>query len=175
MNPWTHVRCEQRSENRPDWCFLSSARTIKMWYYVVCFITLIPTFHVLHTAPVVDLESYLPDIAETIGWRDMQDIATRSRIIGTIIESCKLDHPNDSQEQTFRLLQIWVEKQGMQASTNLIQILQNMDRRGKAEKVMDIVSPPWMCRLWALFKYLRCCLYELLFWTRCLSVCTWTL
>ncbi|TNN81814.1 Tumor necrosis factor receptor superfamily member 6 [Liparis tanakae] len=91
-------------------------------------------------APVVDLQPHLSDIAETIGWRDMHVVAMKSRIESAIIESCRLDYPNDSQEQTLRLLHIWVESQGREASRVLIQSLQTSDRRGKAEKVMAILS-----------------------------------
>ncbi|XP_056292069.1 tumor necrosis factor receptor superfamily member 23 [Pseudoliparis swirei] len=91
-------------------------------------------------APVVDLQPHLSDIAETIGWRDMHVVALKSRIESAIIESCRLDHPNDSQEQTLRLLQIWVESQGNEASRILIESLQNSNRRAKAEKVIAILS-----------------------------------
>ncbi|XP_034408489.1 tumor necrosis factor receptor superfamily member 23 [Cyclopterus lumpus] len=91
-------------------------------------------------APVVDLQPHLSDIADIIGWRDMQVVALRSRMENATIESCRLDHPHNSQEQTLQLLQIWVESQGNEASRILIQSLQNSSRRGKAEKVKDILS-----------------------------------
>lgn len=108
-------------------------------YYVVCLITLIPTFPVFHVAPVVDLQPYLPDIARIIGWNDAKAIATRSGIQNAVIESCLLNHPNDSLEQALELLNIWVEKQGKEASNILVKSLQDLDKRGKAEKIIELL------------------------------------
>ncbi|XP_070772200.1 tumor necrosis factor receptor superfamily member 6 [Enoplosus armatus] len=87
----------------------------------------------------VDIQLHLPDIAKEIGWKDMQDIAMRSGI-GNAIDVCKLDYPGDSQEQTLQLLKVWVESQGRGAPRNLIQNLNQIGRKGKAEKVTDILS-----------------------------------
>uniref|UniRef100_A0A8P4K464 Apoptosis-mediating surface antigen FAS n=1 Tax=Dicentrarchus labrax TaxID=13489 RepID=A0A8P4K464_DICLA len=80
-----------------------------------------------------DLQPYLPDIAEAMGWKDMKYVAIRSKIPMTAIESCQLDHPHDSKEQTVKLLMIWVEKQGSDAAKNLLEILQRSGKRRKAE------------------------------------------
>ncbi|XP_037639261.1 tumor necrosis factor receptor superfamily member 22 [Sebastes umbrosus] len=90
--------------------------------------------------PVVDLQSHMTDIAEAIGWRDMREVAMRSLIPIPTIESCELNHPGNSQEQTLELLKIWVEKQGREASKNLVQILEDKGKRGKAESVVQILS-----------------------------------
>uniref|UniRef100_A0A8C4NRI1 Apoptosis-mediating surface antigen FAS n=1 Tax=Dicentrarchus labrax TaxID=13489 RepID=A0A8C4NRI1_DICLA len=87
-----------------------------------------------------DLQPYLPDIAEAMGWKDMKYVAIRSKIPMTAIESCQLDHPHDSKEQTVKLLMIWVEKQGSDAAKNLLEILQRSGKRRKAENVKDILS-----------------------------------
>ncbi|XP_037321626.1 tumor necrosis factor receptor superfamily member 6-like [Pungitius pungitius] len=94
------------------------------------------------TAQVVDLQPHLPDIAEIIGWKDMKEVATRSGIQDPVIESCQLDHPNDSQEQTLQLLKIWVEMQGKEASNMLVKILEENKKRGKAEKIIEQLSKP---------------------------------
>ncbi|XP_031162909.1 tumor necrosis factor receptor superfamily member 23 isoform X2 [Sander lucioperca] len=93
-------------------------------------------------APVVDLQPHLPDIAEVIGWRDLEVVAIRSSIPNTAIEACKINHPHSIEEATLELLKIWVEKNGREASRNLVQILQRSGKRDKAEKVMDILSRP---------------------------------
>ncbi|AWP13883.1 putative tumor necrosis factor receptor superfamily member 6 [Scophthalmus maximus] len=90
--------------------------------------------------PVKDLHLHLPDIAAILGWKDMKDVAMRSGISTTAIDSCKLDHPNNSEEQTLQLLVKWVEKQGMGASKDLIEILQKSDKHFKAEKVKEILQ-----------------------------------
>lgn len=80
------------------------------------------------------------DIAAAIGWKDMQEIAMRSGIQSTTIDSHKLDHPGDCQEQTLQLLRTWVESQGKKAPENLIQTLQKSGKKLQAEKVAKILS-----------------------------------
>ncbi|XP_031695548.1 tumor necrosis factor receptor superfamily member 23 [Anarrhichthys ocellatus] len=89
---------------------------------------------------VVDLQPHRSDIAKAIGWKDMRDVARRSGISEKDIESCQLDNPDDSQEQTVQLLNKWMEKQGKEASKNLIKILDQNDKRTTAERVMEILS-----------------------------------
>ncbi|KAF7668377.1 hypothetical protein LDENG_00016890 [Lucifuga dentata] len=91
-------------------------------------------------APIVDLTSFLPDIAELLDWKDMRDIAIRSEIPSTTIKSCQQNNPQDTQEQTFQLLSRWVEKQGRTASTDLIEMLRRSGQKAKAERVMDLLS-----------------------------------
>ncbi|XP_078129334.1 tumor necrosis factor receptor superfamily member 6 isoform X2 [Sander vitreus] len=93
-------------------------------------------------APVVDLQPHLPDIAEAIGWRDMKVVAMRSKILNPTIEACQMNCPGNIQEATLELLKIWVEKNGKEASRNLVQILQRNGKRDTAEMVMDILSRP---------------------------------
>ncbi|XP_034007668.1 tumor necrosis factor receptor superfamily member 23-like [Trematomus bernacchii] len=81
------------------------------------------------------LERDLPDIAEIIGWTDMKDVATRSGMLDTAIENCRLNHVGDAREQTLELLQEFVKKEGNQASTTLIQTLQNSNKRRIEERV----------------------------------------
>ncbi|KAK9541451.1 hypothetical protein VZT92_001493 [Zoarces viviparus] len=92
-------------------------------------------------APVVDLQPHhLPAIAKALGWKDMREVARLSDIPEKDIESCQLDHRDDSQEQTVQLLKIWVEKQGRGASKNLIKILEESEKRTTAESVRKILS-----------------------------------
>ncbi|XP_035519231.1 tumor necrosis factor receptor superfamily member 6 [Morone saxatilis] len=88
----------------------------------------------------VDLQPRLPDIAEALGWKDMKEVAIRSNIPMTVIDSCQLDIPGDSKEQTLKLLLNWVESQGSDAAKNLLEILQRSGKRRKAERVKEILS-----------------------------------
>nr|XP_046258534.1 tumor necrosis factor receptor superfamily member 26 isoform X2 [Scatophagus argus] len=87
-----------------------------------------------------DIGPHLSDIADVIGWKPMRDIAMRDKISDATIDSCKLNYPGDSQEQTLQLLKIWVESQGMNAGKNLIQRLETSGKRSKAEEVMHILD-----------------------------------
>ncbi|GAA6229330.1 tumor necrosis factor receptor superfamily member 6 isoform X1 [Lates japonicus] len=93
----------------------------------------------LQPLKVSDIQPHLPDIAEELGWKDMKDIAIRCGIPPATIESCVLNHPGDAREATFELLRIWVEREGSGAGPKLIQILQNSNRKHKAEMVTDIL------------------------------------
>ncbi|XP_060895893.1 tumor necrosis factor receptor superfamily member 26 [Labrus mixtus] len=89
--------------------------------------------------PEVDLQHLIPDIATAIGWKDMKKLAIRSHVPTATIETCELDHPGDSGEQTCKLLTIWVEKEGRQASKRLIEMLNESNKKVKAERVMDLL------------------------------------
>ncbi|XP_028983607.1 tumor necrosis factor receptor superfamily member 6-like isoform X2 [Betta splendens] len=89
--------------------------------------------------PLIDLYPHLPDIADTIGWKEMERLAMRSGIPKNDIESCKLNRPNDVQSQTLELLKIWTEKNGREASRKLIQMLNNNNMRDKSEAVKSIL------------------------------------
>ncbi|KAF3842002.1 hypothetical protein F7725_023953 [Dissostichus mawsoni] len=82
------------------------------------------------------LERDLPDIAEIIGWTDMKAVAIRSGMLDTTIENCRLNNVGDAREQTLKLLQEFVQKEGRQALTTLIKTLQNSGKRGIAERVI---------------------------------------
>ncbi|XP_021436181.2 tumor necrosis factor receptor superfamily member 6 isoform X1 [Oncorhynchus mykiss] len=89
----------------------------------------------------VNLWPHLPDIAKTLGWRDMKQVAECSGMTHTAIESHQLNFPNDSQEQCSSLLRAWVEKEGMTtASVTLVQTLLRMKKKVKAEDIMAIIS-----------------------------------
>ncbi|XP_018552354.1 tumor necrosis factor receptor superfamily member 6 isoform X2 [Lates calcarifer] len=93
----------------------------------------------LEPLEVSDIEPHLSDIAEELGWKDMKDVAIRCGIPPARIESCELNHRGDAQEATLELLRIWVEREGSGAGRKLIQILQNSNKKRKAEKVTDIL------------------------------------
>ncbi|XP_051935865.1 tumor necrosis factor receptor superfamily member 6-like isoform X2 [Hippocampus zosterae] len=89
--------------------------------------------------PCTDPSRHLPAIAEELGWKTMVNVATRSGINMVTIDSCRLDHPHDSEERTLQLLRKWTEYQGMDAMENLIQILHDIRQNYKAQKVKSIV------------------------------------
>ncbi|KAF3842001.1 hypothetical protein F7725_023952, partial [Dissostichus mawsoni] len=76
----------------------------------------------------------LPDIAEIIGWTNMKAVATRSGMLDTTIENCRLNHVGDAREQTLELLKEFVQKEGSQAHTTLIKTLQNSNKIRIAER-----------------------------------------
>nr|XP_046207850.1 tumor necrosis factor receptor superfamily member 6-like isoform X1 [Oncorhynchus gorbuscha] len=89
----------------------------------------------------VNLWPHLPDIAKTLGWRDMKQVAECSGMTHADIESHQLNFPNDSQEQCSSLLRAWVEKEGMTtASETLVQTLLRMKKKVKAEDIVAIIS-----------------------------------
>uniref|UniRef100_A0A3Q3WL91 Uncharacterized protein n=1 Tax=Mola mola TaxID=94237 RepID=A0A3Q3WL91_MOLML len=83
-----------------------------------------------------DIGPLLPDIAKVIGWRNMRDVAMRSSILDTVIESCRLNHPGDTQEQTLELLKTWVEKEGSDAGKKLVECLRKSHKNTKAKKIL---------------------------------------
>ncbi len=70
----------------------------------------------------------------------MHRIAMRTHIPQTVIESVKLNHPNDAEEQTLELLTKWTEKQGMKGGRKLVEILHDIGKKGKASKVTEILT-----------------------------------
>uniref|UniRef100_A0A1A8CK46 Fas (TNF receptor superfamily, member 6) n=1 Tax=Nothobranchius kadleci TaxID=1051664 RepID=A0A1A8CK46_NOTKA len=89
--------------------------------------------------PMVKVQPLILDIAETLGWRDMKDLAIRSGIPDTRIDAVRLNHPNDIEEACQSLLRIWVEKTGRNASVELVQSLRRSGKRDKAEKILEIL------------------------------------
>lgn len=89
--------------------------------------------------PDVDLQHHLPDIANIIIWTEMKDIAAQSGVSKATIDSCKLNHPGDSREQTYELLMHWVEGESRGAGRKLIEMLNKNGKRAKAEKVKEIL------------------------------------
>ncbi|KAL3971956.1 actin-binding protein IPP [Sarotherodon galilaeus] len=90
--------------------------------------------------PDVDIEPHLPDIARELGWRDARNLALRSGINAATIDTCEMDYRNDAEERTLQLLLKWVQKEGKQASKKLIENLEEMNQKKKAEQIRDILS-----------------------------------
>lgn len=84
------------------------------------------------------MQPLLPDIASKLGWRKMKNIALRSGIPKTVIETVELEYPKDIEERTLDLLGRWVESRGRCASKDLIEMLQKSGKIDTAEKILDI-------------------------------------
>ncbi|XP_077350996.1 tumor necrosis factor receptor superfamily member 6 isoform X2 [Festucalex cinctus] len=83
---------------------------------------------------------HLPAIVEQLGWTTMSKVAIWSGMNPVIVESCQLNHPHDSQEQTLQLLKTFVQEKGKDAMDNLIQILHDIKQKDKAQKSIPVGS-----------------------------------
>ncbi|XP_061545963.1 tumor necrosis factor receptor superfamily member 6-like isoform X2 [Phycodurus eques] len=90
--------------------------------------------------PDTDPIRHLPAVAEVLGWTTMANVARRSGMSPIVIDSCELDYPRNSQEQTLQLLRKWVEEQGMDAMKKLIQTLTNIKQNYTAQRVLAVLS-----------------------------------
>lgn len=86
------------------------------------------------------LSPLLPDIANHVEWTVMRDVAIRSGMPRTAVDAHKHNHPQDHREQTFHLLHEWVERQGKDASKQLVKALQDMGKKNTAETVVAIIN-----------------------------------
>ncbi|KAM9804152.1 tumor necrosis factor receptor superfamily member 6 [Neosynchiropus ocellatus] len=123
------------------WCFLRKRRQPSGWDPV----SQNPEStspHEMEMAQIknVDLGKHMPDIVEILGWSDMKEIATRSRLPQTTIDFCFENHRGNAREQTHELLQEWVENMGKAASQHLIQTLEKMNRKAKVQKIKVLLS-----------------------------------
>lgn len=85
------------------------------------------------------LRSYIPDIAEAIGWTTMRNLAMHSKIPEGRIQSCVEDHPTNSVERTIALLKIWEEKESKNAAPKLIQYLKENNQNTTVDEVLKIM------------------------------------
>lgn len=125
--------------------FIQGARRVLVilcilsWTFHLIFIELFSTYFCVFSDDV-NLEPLLPDVAKELGWKDMKSVAVHSGIAMAVIESCKRDYPNDTEEQTLQLLRRWVEKEDGDAANKLIRILKNKDKKCKAENISYMLS-----------------------------------
>uniref|UniRef100_A0A667YNM4 Uncharacterized protein n=1 Tax=Myripristis murdjan TaxID=586833 RepID=A0A667YNM4_9TELE len=92
------------------------------------------------TPGCVDLFPFLPEIANLMEWTVMRDVAVRSGMPLTAIDVHEENHPRDRREQIFHLLREWVEREGKEASKQLVKTLQDMGKRNTAEAVVAIIN-----------------------------------
>uniref|UniRef100_A0A3B4BC00 Uncharacterized protein n=1 Tax=Periophthalmus magnuspinnatus TaxID=409849 RepID=A0A3B4BC00_9GOBI len=85
------------------------------------------------------LGPHIPQIAEVITWKNMRNLAMKSGIHASKIESCEQDHQNSSTERTIALMRIWEEKESRAASEKLVQFLKETYQNSKAEEVLTIL------------------------------------
>lgn len=72
----------------------------------------------------------------------MRDIAMSTNITSVTIDSIKLNHPGDSQEQTLQLLTHFHEKHSQEAPRMLIENLKRKGKNNKARKVQHLLTSP---------------------------------
>lgn len=90
----------------------------------------------------VDLQPYLPDIAEIIAWKDMQDIAFCTKITPGRIDSVKLDNKDNSEEGTLQLLRHFHEKYSKESLRILIENLKRKGKNDKVARVLQLLASP---------------------------------
>lgn len=90
----------------------------------------------------INLLPYLPDIADIIGWNDMEDIAISTNISPVTIESIQIDYRNNSREQTLHLLRDFNEKHSKEAARKLITMLRRKGKNDKARRVQQLLASP---------------------------------
>uniref|UniRef100_A0A3Q0R2B9 Tumor necrosis factor receptor superfamily member 6 n=1 Tax=Amphilophus citrinellus TaxID=61819 RepID=A0A3Q0R2B9_AMPCI len=125
-------------------CAINSTSTLLIVLMLLCAVKkhdfIQGTIRALMILYNVNLEPLLPDTAKELGWKDMRSVAGHTGVTVTVTESCKMEHPNDPKEQTLQLLRRWVGKEDRDAANKLIRTLKNKDKKGKAQKISDIVS-----------------------------------
>lgn len=90
--------------------------------------------------PEVDMHPLIPDIASILGWNVMKEIAQRSGMLPSAIDSVQVNHPHNCEEWTVELLGKWVERKGMCASKDLIEMLQKSGKMDRAQKISTIIK-----------------------------------
>lgn len=91
--------------------------------------------------PNVDLNRYLPEIADHLSWKVMKRVAQKSGMTQAKIDNHERNHPNDASEQTNGLLQEWCQSQGLyKAYPTLINTLYAMKERRTADAIKEIVE-----------------------------------
>lgn len=90
----------------------------------------------------VDLQPYLPDIAEIIGWKDMQNIALFTKIPPGRIDSVKLDNKDNCEERTLQLLIHFHEKHSKESLRILIENLKRKNKNDKVARVRQLLTSP---------------------------------
>uniref|UniRef100_H2LP34 Tumor necrosis factor receptor superfamily member 6 n=1 Tax=Oryzias latipes TaxID=8090 RepID=H2LP34_ORYLA len=88
----------------------------------------------------VDIKPHLADIAQILGWKDMLYIARKSKMLDTTIDSCQLNHPNDTEESTVELLQKWSEIKGRTGVRSLVQMLNASRKQDKKERILKLIK-----------------------------------
>lgn len=90
----------------------------------------------------VDLQPYLPDIAERIGWKVMHDIAYNTHIPPERIDSVKLGNKDNIEEGTLQLLRHFHEKHSKESLRILIENLKRKGKNDTAAKVLQLLRRP---------------------------------
>lgn len=81
----------------------------------------------------------IPAIAQVITWPTVRNLALRYDVPKAMIDGCELDHPNNSEERTIKLLRIFEERKSKDAARALVQFLRQTQQNRKADDVEKIL------------------------------------
>ncbi|XDV43166.1 hypothetical protein PO909_011688 [Leuciscus waleckii] len=96
--------------------------------------------HMVH-GTYLDLNPYLLEIADHLGWKVMKRVALHSGMKQASIDNHESSHPNDAQEQTYGLLHEWSQTQGLyEAYPALIKTLHAIKERRTADEIKKIIE-----------------------------------
>ncbi|XP_062864043.1 tumor necrosis factor receptor superfamily member 6 isoform X2 [Trichomycterus rosablanca] len=90
----------------------------------------------------VDLSPFLSEIAQALGLQAVRDVARHNGVVSDVrIQAEIANHPNDTEEQTFKVLQAWHEQHGMKAAySGLVSTLRAVRKNAATGKVIKIVT-----------------------------------
>ncbi|CAM4646716.1 unnamed protein product [Leuciscus chuanchicus] len=89
----------------------------------------------------LDLNPYLLEIADHLGWKVMKRVALHSGMKQASIDNHESSHPNDAKEQTYGLLHEWSQTQGLyEAYPALIKTLHAIKERRTADEIKKIIE-----------------------------------
>ncbi|XP_074153206.1 tumor necrosis factor receptor superfamily member 6 isoform X2 [Sminthopsis crassicaudata] len=89
----------------------------------------------------IDLNKYIPQIAERMELDQVKRFVREMRISEIIIDRVKHDYANDADEQKIQLLKHWYQRHGKKgAYRQLLQGLQNIGLRGVGERLQEVIN-----------------------------------
>lgn len=86
------------------------------------------------------MQPLISDIANMLEWKTMEDIARRSGMLRSAINSVRVNHPHDCEEWTVELLGKWVEFKGKCASKDLVKMLKESGKNNTAQKISAMIK-----------------------------------
>ncbi|XP_076834381.1 tumor necrosis factor receptor superfamily member 6 [Brachyhypopomus gauderio] len=99
-----------------------------------------PDMEMVPLSDDVDLTPYLHKIARLLKIQVVKNVARRC-LIEAEIERPVLNHPNDTEEQAYKLLEAWYQKHGLRGACNsLINALKEEGRNSDASRVERIIK-----------------------------------
>ncbi|KAG7328726.1 hypothetical protein KOW79_008670 [Hemibagrus wyckioides] len=126
-------------------CLIAGLVVIFFWKKkMFCFKSHEPPENVQVLEPLgdPDLEPFLPQIAEILGFKVVRSVVMHSGLLSKAnIDNKVYDHPGDANEQAYQLLWAWYQKHGIEgACKQLCDTLTEMNMRVQAEKVHNLIK-----------------------------------